>query len=42
MRISEMNRTFMARPVDITDEGFLLVADQYGETHKIISADIEF
>lgn len=42
MRISEMNRTFMAKPVDITDEGFLLAADQYGETHKIISADIEF
>lgn len=42
MRITEMNRTFTARPVDITDEGFLLAADQYGETHKIISADIEF
>ncbi len=42
MRISEMNHTFMAKPVDITDEGFLLAVDQYGETHKIISADIEF
>ena len=42
MRISEMNRSFMAKPVDITDEGFLLAVDCYGETHKIISADIEF
>lgn len=42
MRISEVNRTFMGKPVDITDDGFLIVADETGEIHKIISADIEF
>lgn len=42
MRITEVNRTFMGKPVDITDDGFLIVADESGEIHKIISADIEF
>ncbi len=42
MRISEMNRSFMGKPVDITDDGFLVVADESGEIYKIISADIEF
>jgi len=42
MRISEVNHTFIGKPVDITDDGFLIVADESGEIHKIISADIEF
>lgn len=42
MRISETNRSYMGKPVDITDDGFLVVTDETGEIHKIISADIEF
>lgn len=42
MRITETNEVYMAKPIDITDSGFLLVVDESGETHKIISADIEF
>lgn len=42
MKISEVNRSFMGKPVDITDDGFLIVSDESGEIHKIISADIEF
>ncbi|MFD2829335.1 biotin--[acetyl-CoA-carboxylase] ligase [Corticicoccus populi] len=41
IRITEMTRTYYGKPVDITDDGFLVVIDEEGETHKVISADIE-
>lgn len=41
LRITEMNESYYARPVDITDDGFLIVVDHHGDTRKVISADIE-
>lgn len=41
IRITEMSKVYHAKPVDITDEGFLIVIDESGQSHKIISADIE-
>lgn len=41
LRITEMSDMYYGKPVDITDDGFLIVVDREGNTHKVISADIE-
>lgn len=41
LRITEMSNMYYGKPVDITDDGFLIVVDEEGNTHKVISADIE-
>lgn len=41
LRITEAGSTFMARALDITDDGFLEVLDEEGDIKKVISADIE-
>ncbi len=41
LRITESGSMYMARALDINDEGFLEVVDESGNIRKVISADIE-
>lgn len=41
LRITEAGESYMAKALDIDDDGFLEVLDQSGEIRKVISADIE-
>lgn len=41
IKISEMNNHYMAKALDITEDGFLKVLDHEGNIRKVISADIE-
>ncbi|WP_434120785.1 biotin--[acetyl-CoA-carboxylase] ligase [Salinicoccus roseus] len=41
LRITETGESYMAKALDIDDDGFLEVLDRTGEIRKVISADIE-